>query len=67
MDRLKTKSVVLKLWQEELLDNAVVFRGEVRDPITRKTKYFDSWSQLQTILANYVISDPKGKGTGRKL
>ena len=63
MDQLKTKSLVLKLWQEELLDNAVGFRGEVRDPMNRKIKYFSSWSELQTILANHVITDPKAKVT----
>ena len=63
MDRLKTKSLVLKLWQEELLDSAVGFRGEVRDPMNRKTEYFSSWSELQLILSNHVTSAHRPKMT----
>ncbi|MFT5195606.1 MAG: hypothetical protein ACI9EW_003697 [Cellvibrionaceae bacterium] len=52
MTGLKTNSLVLKIWQEELADDqeGVRIRGEIRDPVKRETKYFNDWPSLITVL-----------------
>ena len=58
MEQIKTRSLVLKLWQEELCGETFGFRGEVRDPVSRETKYFTDWKGLQMILeSNLSIDD----------
>lgn len=50
MERLKTRSLIIKMWEEELSDDSVGMRGEVRDPLNRETKYFSDWPMLKAIL-----------------
>ncbi|MFK7805525.1 MAG: hypothetical protein AB8G95_28105 [Anaerolineae bacterium] len=57
MEKMKTRSLVLKLWQEELAGERLGLRGEVRDPLKRETKYFSDWSGLKAILESNLTAD----------
>lgn len=56
-EQMKTRSLVLKIWQEEIASDLMGLRGEVRDPVKRETKYFSNWAGLKAILESSLVVD----------
>ncbi len=55
--QMKTRSLVLKLWQEDMSGDLMRLRGEVRDPVKRETQYFGDWAELKAILESNLSAD----------
>ncbi len=50
----------VRIWQEELGDGEIEWRGKVQHVLNRETRYFRDWAMLSTCLLSLIESPISG-------